>query len=172
MKITAVILAAGQGTRMRSTLPKVLHPLLGRSLIWYTVETTREVTGEKPVVVIGHGAEPVHQALGEAAQLILQEAQLGTGHALMQAEGLLQGKSDIILVIAADMPLLTRATLERLVEAHAAPAGKGEKTPAITLPLFPTMRVFLGGSSAMQMERCRRLSKKHKPRQNSSACES
>ena len=133
MKITAVILAAGQGTRMRSTLPKVLHPLLGRSLIWYTVETTREVTGEKPVVVIGHGAEPVHQALGEAAQLILQEAQLGTGHALMQAEGLLQGKSDIILVIAADMPLLTRATLERLVEAHAAPAGRGEKTPAITL---------------------------------------
>jgi len=133
MKITAVILAAGQGTRMHSTLPKVLHPLLGRSLIWYTVEATREVTGEKPIVVIGHGAEPVRQVIGEAAQLILQEPQLGTGHALMQAEGLLQGTSDTILVIAADMPLLTRATLERLVQTHITPAGKGEKTPAITL---------------------------------------
>jgi bifunctional UDP-N-acetylglucosamine pyrophosphorylase/glucosamine-1-phosphate N-acetyltransferase len=133
MKITAVILAAGQGTRMRSTLPKVLHPLLGRSLIWYTVEAAREVTGEKPVVIIGHEAEPVRQAIGEAAQLILQEPQLGTGHALMQAEDLLQGKSDTILVIAADMPLLTQSTLQRLVQAHAAPAGKGEKTPAITL---------------------------------------
>src|SRR3990172_7493791 len=133
MKITPVILAAGQGTRMRSTLPKVLHPLLGRPLIWYTVETTREVTGEKPVVVIGHGAEPVRQAMGESAQLILQEPQLGTGNALMQAEDLLQGKSVTLLVIAADMPLLTRATLERLVQAHAALTGKGEKTPAITL---------------------------------------
>ena len=133
MNITAVILAAGQGTRMRSTLPKVLHPLLGRSLIWYTVEATREVTGEKPVGIIGHGAEPIRQPIGDAAQLILQEPQLGTGHALMQAEGLLQGKSDTILVIAADMPLLTPVTLKRLVQAHTAPAGQREKTPVITL---------------------------------------
>lgn len=133
MKIDAVILAAGQGTRMRSNLPKVLHPLLGRPLIWYTVETTREVSGEKPVMIIGHEADSVRQVVGEAAQLILQEPQLGTGHALMQAESLLQGKSDILLVTAADMPLLTSATLERLVKAHIAPATKGERPPAITL---------------------------------------
>ena len=64
MITTAVILAAGQGTRMVSHLPKVLHPLLGKPLIYYSVEVAQQVTGEKPVVVVGHGAEAVQNALG------------------------------------------------------------------------------------------------------------
>lgn len=116
MKLSAVILAAGQGTRMKSNLPKVLHLLLGKPMAWYALETARQVTGGKPVMVIGHGADQVRLVLGAQAEYVLQEPQLGTGHAVMQAEQLLSGKSDLVLVTYADMPLLTRETLARLVE--------------------------------------------------------
>jgi bifunctional UDP-N-acetylglucosamine pyrophosphorylase/glucosamine-1-phosphate N-acetyltransferase len=116
MKLSAVILAAGQGTRMKSNLPKVLHSLLGKPMAWYALEAVRQVTGDRPVMVIGHGADQVRQALGDQAEYVLQEPQLGTGHAVMQAEPLLRGKSDLVLVIYADMPLLTGETLGRLVE--------------------------------------------------------
>ena len=124
MKLSAVILAAGQGTRMKSSLPKVLHPLLGRPMAWYALEAVHQVTHSTPVMVIGHQAEQVRQGLGDQAEYVLQEPQLGTGHAVMQAEPLLAGKSDLVLVTYADMPLLTAQTLSRLVEmaqAHASP---------------------------------------------------
>jgi bifunctional UDP-N-acetylglucosamine pyrophosphorylase/glucosamine-1-phosphate N-acetyltransferase len=116
MRLSAVILAAGQGTRMKSSLPKVLHPILGRPMASYTLEAARQVTQSTPVMVIGHGAEQVRQALGDQAEYILQQPQLGTGHAVLQAEPLLAGKSDLVLVIYADMPLLTAQTLGNLVE--------------------------------------------------------
>ena len=119
MKISAVILAAGQGTRMRSSLPKVLHPLLGQPMAWHALETARQLTGTQPVMIIGHGAEAVRQALGEqAASYVVQAPQLGTGHAVMQAESLLRGTSDLVLVTYADMPLVSSDTLRRLVAAH------------------------------------------------------
>ena len=119
MKISAVILAAGQGTRMRSSLPKVLHPLLGQPMAWHALETARQVTGAQPVMVIGHGAEVVRQALGpQAATYVVQEPQLGTGHAVMQAEPLLRGACDLVLVTYADMPLISPDTLRQLVAAH------------------------------------------------------
>jgi bifunctional UDP-N-acetylglucosamine pyrophosphorylase/glucosamine-1-phosphate N-acetyltransferase len=116
MKLSVVILAAGQGTRMKSNLPKVLHLLLGKPMACYILEAARLVTGEKPVMVIGHGADQVRQVLGDKAEYVLQEPQLGTGHAVLQAEPLLSGKSDLVLVTYADMPLLTTETLARLVE--------------------------------------------------------
>jgi bifunctional UDP-N-acetylglucosamine pyrophosphorylase/glucosamine-1-phosphate N-acetyltransferase len=116
MKLSAVILAAGQGTRMKSRLPKVLHPILGRPMAYYALEAARQVTQSTPVMVIGHAAEQVRQALGDQAEYVLQQPQLGTGHAVMQAEPLLKGKSDLVLVIYADMPLLTAQTLGLLVE--------------------------------------------------------
>ena len=119
MNISAVILAAGQGTRMRSDLPKVLHTLVGRPLAWHALETARQVTGAQPVMVIGHGAQAVRQSLGEeAAQFVLQSPQLGTGHAVMQAEPLLRGRADLVLVTYADMPLVRPETLRALVAAH------------------------------------------------------
>jgi bifunctional UDP-N-acetylglucosamine pyrophosphorylase / glucosamine-1-phosphate N-acetyltransferase len=124
MKLSAVILAAGQGTRMKSSLPKVLHPLLGRPLAVYVLEAVREVTHSTPVLVIGHQAEQVREALGAQADYVLQAPQLGTGHAVMQAEALLAGKTDLVLVAYADMPLLTAHTLGGLVElaqSHPAP---------------------------------------------------
>ena len=116
MKIAAVLLAAGQGTRMRSELPKVLHPLCGKPMLWHVMEALREVTTEKPIVVAGHGANEVTKYLGESAQIVLQEPQLGTGHAAMQAEAILKGKTDLVIVTYADMPLLRGETFERLVE--------------------------------------------------------
>jgi bifunctional UDP-N-acetylglucosamine pyrophosphorylase/glucosamine-1-phosphate N-acetyltransferase len=116
MKITAVLLAAGQGTRMKSDLPKVLHPLCGRPMLWHALESLREATTEQPVVVVGHGAEAVTQYLGDSARTVLQEPQLGTGHAAMQAEPLLKGKTDLLIVTYADMPLLRGKTFRRLVE--------------------------------------------------------
>lgn len=121
MKISAVILAAGQGTRMRSDLPKVLHPLVGRPMAWHALQAARQVTGSQPVMVIGHGAEAVRQALGEeAASFVVQDPQLGTGHAVMQAEPRLRGASDLVLVTYADMPLVRSETLRQLVAAHQA----------------------------------------------------
>jgi bifunctional UDP-N-acetylglucosamine pyrophosphorylase/glucosamine-1-phosphate N-acetyltransferase len=124
MNLSAVILAAGQGTRMKSKLPKVLHQLLGKPMAWYALEAARQVTSSKPVMVIGHAAEQVRQVLGNQAEYTFQEHQLGTGHAVMQAEVLLSGRSDLVLVLYADMPLLTADTLRRLVElaqSHADP---------------------------------------------------
>ena len=116
MKITAVLLAAGQGTRMKSNRPKVLHPLCGKPMLWHVLEALRAATTEKPVVIVGHGAETVQEYLGDSAECVLQEPQLGTGHAAMQAESLLRDKTDYVIVTYADMPLLRGETFERLVE--------------------------------------------------------
>ena len=116
MKVTAVLLAAGQGTRMKSDLPKVLHPLCGKPMLWHVLEALKSVATEKPVVVVGHGADAVQKYLGDSADCVLQEPQLGTGHAAMQAEPLLKGKTDLVIVTYADMPLLRGETFQRLVE--------------------------------------------------------
>lgn len=116
MKVTAVVLAAGQGTRMKSDLPKVLHPLCGKPMLWHVLEALQEAATEKPVVIVGHGAEEVKNYLGDRAECVLQEPQLGTGHAAMQAESLLKGKTDYVIVTYADMPLLRGETFKRLLE--------------------------------------------------------
>ena len=116
MRVTAILLAAGQGTRMKSSLPKVLHPVAGKPMIWHALEAIKRSTTEKPVVVVGHGADEVIKYLGDSAQTVLQEPQLGTGHAVMQAEALLKGKTDLVVVCYSDMPLLRGETLQKLVE--------------------------------------------------------
>lgn len=123
MITTAVILAAGQGTRMRSKTPKVLHNLLGRPLACYSIDAALEATGSKPVLIIGHGQDEVRQQLGDQVDYIVQEPQLGTGHAVLQAKASLTGRSDLVLVTYADMPLVTPQSLRRLVEAQQSFAG-------------------------------------------------
>jgi bifunctional UDP-N-acetylglucosamine pyrophosphorylase/glucosamine-1-phosphate N-acetyltransferase len=123
MKITAVLLAAGQGTRMKSDLPKVLHSLCGKPMLWHVLEALKSVATEKPVVVVGHGAEAVKKYLGDSADCVLQEPQLGTGHAAMQAESLLTGKTDYVIVTYADMPLLRGETFKRLAETQRLNSG-------------------------------------------------
>jgi len=116
MKISPLILAAGQGTRMRSKHPKVLHTLLGKPMVWYALEAARQVTPVPPTVIIGHGAEAVKKACGPDTQFVLQDTQLGTGHAVQQAAPLLKDKGGLILVIPGDLPLLSAATFRKLVE--------------------------------------------------------
>ena len=123
MKTTAILLAAGQGTRMKSDLPKVLHPVLGRPMIWHALEAVKQASSETPVVVIGHGAEKVKDYLGDSARTVLQDPPMGTAHAVMQAAPLLRGTSGLILVSYADMPLLRDSTLARLVEKQKANSG-------------------------------------------------
>src|SRR5512144_1277529 len=97
MRVTAILLAAGQGTRMKSDLPKVLHPLCGKPMLWYTLAAVRQAATEKPVVVVGHGAEQVQASIGDAAEFALQEPQLGTAHAALQAEPLAKGRAELVI---------------------------------------------------------------------------
>ncbi|MDI6770670.1 MAG: bifunctional UDP-N-acetylglucosamine diphosphorylase/glucosamine-1-phosphate N-acetyltransferase GlmU [Anaerolineales bacterium] len=123
MKVTAVILAAGQGTRMRSDLPKVMHAVCGQPMIYYAIQAAKAASSETPVVVIGHAADAVKDYVHDSARLVFQEKQLGTGHAVLQAESFLRGKSDYVIVTYADMPLLRAETLSRLVATQGANPG-------------------------------------------------
>jgi bifunctional UDP-N-acetylglucosamine pyrophosphorylase/glucosamine-1-phosphate N-acetyltransferase len=116
MKLSTIILAAGQGTRMNSTLPKVLHRLNGKALVRYSIDLAKGLGSERVVVVIGNGAEQVQQEAGNAAEFALQQQRLGTAHAVLAAEDLLGEVEGSIVVISADMPLLKLETLQKLVK--------------------------------------------------------
>ncbi|MCC6187910.1 MAG: bifunctional UDP-N-acetylglucosamine diphosphorylase/glucosamine-1-phosphate N-acetyltransferase GlmU [Anaerolineales bacterium] len=118
-----VILAAGQGTRIKSALPKVLHPLGGRPLVTYAVEAAWALTGQAPVLVVAPAADAVRAALGERAVYAVQDAPLGTSHAVQQARAALPDRVDLVLVTYADMPLLRVETLRALMDAQRANAG-------------------------------------------------
>jgi len=118
LKIAAVILATDHGEEMRSNTPKVLHPLLGRPSIWYMIEAVQGTAGAKPILVTGQDAEQVQQEVGQAAYCVNQEPQQGSGQAVKQIKSLLTDKTDYLLVIAENMPLLTQGTLEHMVTTH------------------------------------------------------
>ena len=115
-----VVLAAGKGTRMKSRLPKVLHEVGGLPLIEHVLRTAAAMKPESTVVVVGHEAERVKQRLGKRPGLhfALQEPQLGTGHALLQAEPFLRGRTGDVILLSGDVPLLTAATLGTLLDIH------------------------------------------------------
>lgn len=115
MNLAVLVLAAGQGTRMKSTLPKVLHPLAGKPMVNHILETARSMTDRDPVMVVGHEADLVHQALAGRVTFVEQAEQRGTGHAVLQARQTMRGQSDLVLVTCADTPLLTAKTLGELV---------------------------------------------------------
>jgi bifunctional UDP-N-acetylglucosamine pyrophosphorylase / glucosamine-1-phosphate N-acetyltransferase len=124
-----VILAAGTGKRMRSALPKVLHPLAGRPLLSHVIDTARSLEPTRLVVVIGHGAEAVRTAVGAPdLQFAVQKQQLGTGHAVQQALPLLD-PSVPTLVLYGDVPLTRASTLKRLTDA----TGSGYGILTVTL---------------------------------------
>ncbi len=117
--LTAILLAAGKGTRMKSDLPKILHPICGQPILAYALQAARLVTQEPPIVVIGHGAPQVRQTFSsQEIFFVEQEQQLGTAHAVLQAERALREKSGLVLVTYGDMPLLRGETLQKLVEAQ------------------------------------------------------
>jgi bifunctional UDP-N-acetylglucosamine pyrophosphorylase/glucosamine-1-phosphate N-acetyltransferase len=115
LKLSVVILAAGQGKRMNSDLPKVLQPLAGRPLLAHVIESARELAPQSIHVVYGHGGEQVRQALADApVEWVRQSEQLGTGHALMQAMPAISDDATV-LVLYGDVPLVRAETLGHLV---------------------------------------------------------
>lgn len=125
MEHSVVILAAGLGTRMRSKVPKVLHPLLGRPMLRYPVEAARQSGARETVVVVGHGAERVMEALADqGVRFAHQKEPLGTAHALAAAKPALQNFTGALLVTSGDTPLISKRTLHRLKEALGA-QGRG-----------------------------------------------
>ncbi|MFK3723787.1 bifunctional UDP-N-acetylglucosamine diphosphorylase/glucosamine-1-phosphate N-acetyltransferase GlmU [Pseudomonas monteilii] len=114
MSLDIVILAAGQGTRMRSALPKVLHPVAGNSMLGHVIHSARQLEPQGIHVVIGHGAEQVRERLAaDDLNFVLQDKQLGTGHAVAQALPALS--ADTVLILYGDVPLIEVQTIERLL---------------------------------------------------------
>ena len=119
--IHVVVLAAGKGTRMKSQVPKVLHPVNGFSLIERVLRTATQLAPATTTLVVGHGADQVQASLAgqvQHTQFVVQEKQLGTGHALLQTAPLLRGKRGTLVLLSGDVPLLTAATLHALLATH------------------------------------------------------
>ena len=117
-ELIAVILAAGKGTRMKSALPKVLHRVCGKAMVSHVLDAAKAAGARRNVVVVGFGAEAVREALSDAAEVVVQEEQLGTGHAVLQTETCLAGERGTVMILCGDTPLLTTALLKRLYDAH------------------------------------------------------
>jgi UDP-N-acetylglucosamine diphosphorylase/glucosamine-1-phosphate N-acetyltransferase len=118
--VHVVILAAGQGTRMKSSKPKVLHPVANRPMVEWVLNAAGSLAPASVTLVVGHGAEAVRQGLSHRTGLnyALQQPQLGTAHALRQAEPVLAGRQGTVLLLSGDVPLLRAETLASLVRHH------------------------------------------------------
>lgn len=118
-KLGVILLAAGQGTRMQSALPKVLHPLGGKPLFLHALGTAQRLNPKPVAVIIGHGAEAARQAYsGTEVDWRVQEQQLGTGHAVLCAKAAFADFSGDVLILSGDVPLIREATLTAMVEHH------------------------------------------------------
>ena len=114
----AIILAAGEGTRMKSELPKVLHPICGRPMMAYAIDLVASAGVKQPIVVLGNGAELVKPILPKEAKAVIQTKRLGTGDAVSVAKKSLSSSAGAVLILYADTPLLRRTTVQKLVESH------------------------------------------------------
>ncbi|ALS80162.1 bifunctional N-acetylglucosamine-1-phosphate uridyltransferase/glucosamine-1-phosphate acetyltransferase [Planococcus kocurii] len=127
----AVILAAGQGTRMKSKLYKVLHPVCGMPMVEHVTGNVEQLGVEKIVTVVGHGAEKVQQQLGDKSEYALQAEQLGTAHAVQQTASLIEGLKGTTLVVCGDTPLIRPETMQSLLDQHAETGAKATILTAI-----------------------------------------
>lgn len=128
----AIILAAGQGTRMKSKLYKVLHPVCGKPMVEHVIDQVRSLDIKDAVTIVGHGAENVKSRLGGKCEYALQEEQLGTAHAVLQSKHILGGKEGLTLVVCGDTPLVTAQTIEALFLHHEKSKAKATVLTAST----------------------------------------
>lgn len=132
----AVVLAAGQGTRMKSKLHKVLHPILGKPMIEYVLDALRQTEVSKLVTIVGFGAKEVIENVGEQTEYVIQKEQLGTAHAVLQTAGLLKDEAGTTIVVCGDTPLITGETYKKLFEYHE--SSKSAATVLTTTVANPT----------------------------------
>jgi len=162
MKYAPVVLAAGKGTRMRSTVPKVLHPLAGLPMMAHVLQALDEIphttafallqdalAGAKLLVVVGYGAEEIERAFGDRCSYAVQEAQLGTGHAVMAARRAIDAQEsapEIVLVCYGDTPLISSEVLARLLVEHVERRATVTFLTAITEPPSDFGRIVRGNN--------------------------
>ena len=126
--LAIIILAAGKGTRMKSTLHKVLHPLGGRPMLHHLMDTVDHLSPSRKVIVVGAGKEQVENSVGDEAEIVVQDPQLGTGHAVQVTKEQLQGFSGDVLILYGDVPLLSEETLQQLLDQR-----RSEQNPAVVV---------------------------------------
>ena len=132
-EFAAVILAAGKGTRMKSDLHKVLHPIAGRSMLHHLMASVDTLSPARKVVVVGAGREQLEEALGDSAQTCLQEPQHGTGHAVQQAREALSGFTGAVLVMYGDVPFVRPETMQAMLDR----LEEGDAPAAVVLGFEP-----------------------------------
>ncbi|MDR1782216.1 MAG: bifunctional UDP-N-acetylglucosamine diphosphorylase/glucosamine-1-phosphate N-acetyltransferase GlmU [Bacilli bacterium] len=118
MKINAIILAAGKGTRMKSNLPKVIHRILDKPMIMHVIDNLRKADVSNIISVIGYEADKVKDVVKDNSRYVMQEEQLGTGHAIMQCADILKNKDGLTIVICGDTPLISADTIRDLIDHH------------------------------------------------------
>jgi bifunctional UDP-N-acetylglucosamine pyrophosphorylase/glucosamine-1-phosphate N-acetyltransferase len=130
-ELLTVVLAAGKGTRMQSTLPKVLHEVGGKAMLQQVLDAAKDAGSKRNVVVVGFGGETVKTAIGTQAEFVVQTKQLGTGHAVAQAADLLKNIDGTVMVLCGDTPLLTGKLLKKLYDEHKKAGAKATVLTAI-----------------------------------------
>jgi bifunctional UDP-N-acetylglucosamine pyrophosphorylase / glucosamine-1-phosphate N-acetyltransferase len=148
-----VVLAAGKGTRMKSALPKVLHRVGGEPMIAHVLRVADPLRPSTITIVVGHMANAVKSALAwhPDVRFVVQEPQLGTGHALLQAESELRGRSGTLVLLSGDVPLLRPATLRRLVDAHRAAGAAATVVTADIANPFGYGRIVRSGGQMVSI---------------------
>ncbi|WP_416723770.1 bifunctional UDP-N-acetylglucosamine diphosphorylase/glucosamine-1-phosphate N-acetyltransferase GlmU [Bacillus stercoris] len=146
----AVVLAAGQGTRMKSKLYKVLHPVCGKPMVEHVVDEALKLSLSKLVTIVGHGAEEVKKQLGDKSEYALQAEQLGTAHAVKQAQPFLADEKGVTIVICGDTPLLTAETMEEMLKEHTQREAKATILTAIAEDPTGYGRIIRSQNGAVQ----------------------
>lgn len=146
----AVVLAAGQGTRMKSKLYKVLHPVCGKPMVEHVVDEALKLSLSKLVTIVGHGAEEVKKQLGDKSEYALQAEQLGTAHAVKQAQPFLADEKGVTIVICGDTPLLKAETMEQMVKEHTQREAKATILTAVAEDPTGYGRIIRGENGAVQ----------------------
>jgi bifunctional UDP-N-acetylglucosamine pyrophosphorylase / glucosamine-1-phosphate N-acetyltransferase len=130
-ELTVLILAAGKGTRMKSDLPKVLHKVCGRPMLDFVLDKSERLGATRIITVVGYQAEKVIPVVEGRAEYVLQQPQNGTGHAVMCAAPKFESSAGVLLMLYGDVPLLTEATMRRLLDAHKQEGNKATVLTAI-----------------------------------------
>ena len=146
----AVVLAAGPGTRMKSKLYKVLHPVCGKPMVEHVVDEALKLSLSKLVTIVGHGAEEVKKQLGDKSEYALQAEQLGTAHAVKQAQPFLADEKGVTIVICGDTPLLTAETMEQMLKEHTQREAKATILTAVAEDPTGYGRIIRSENGAVQ----------------------
>lgn len=151
MSVAAIVLAAGKGTRMTADLPKVLHEVGGRPMVSFVIDAIRPLAGDRVYVVVGYKADEVKRACSDArVHFVMQEEQLGTGHAVMQCEQPLAGFDGTVIVLNGDVPCLTENTIRKFVEFHDGEQAAATVLTAVLDDATGYGRIIKDGDGALQ----------------------